>query len=119
MVNVYSISQEDGFTRIELQKAVNLLQFKLIIDELVEKYPYERRLLDVSRVILNLSTNEVEEIAEYGNGKFVMPNKAAIYAADDLSFGIMRQLQVFREAIDTSEMDVFRSKDEAVRWLIS
>jgi hypothetical protein len=88
-----------------------------IIDDLVEHHPYEKRLWDVSEVKFDFTLDKVHEIAAYGKQRFTKPNKLAIYALEDLAFGIMRQFEVYREEESKAYCRVFRSEQDAVEWL--
>ena len=92
---------------------------KKIIDEIVQGYPYEKRLWDLSEIKFDLSLNEIKLISEYGKSKFTKTNKLAIYATNDLAFGEMRQFEVYREEEGKVIPRVFRTKQDAISWLNS
>lgn len=117
MSDKYVITVEDGITRIKFLVNPTYEDTKKIIDEIVENYPYERRLWDMSEINFDFTTAEIQLIAEYGKKKFIKPNKLAIYAVNDLAFGEMRQFEVYREEEGKALPKVFRSKKEAIKWL--
>ncbi len=113
------ITLEDGITRIKFLAAPSLEQTKAIIDEIVENYPYEKRLWDMSEIKFDFTTDEIQEIAEYGKRKFVKANKLAVYATDDLAYGEMRQFAVYRHEENKATPRAFRSEKAAIEWLNS
>ena len=118
MSNDYTISHENGITKVKffIQPTVDLA--KQIIDEIVDKYPYDKRLWDISNIEFDFTLAEIKIIAEYGKLKFINPSKIALLAVDDLAFGEMRQFGVYREE-DKVHTRVFRNQQEAIDWLNS
>jgi len=119
MSDRYQISHNDGITKIKFLVKPSYDQVKLIIDDISENYPYEKRLWDLSEINFDFTTDEIQKIAAYGKLKFTKPNKLAIYAIDDLAFGEMRQFEVYREEEGKSLPRAFRSEQEAIDWLNS
>lgn len=119
MPNTHSITHVDGITKIKFLEKPTLEQLKLIIDEIFESYPYERRLWDLSEIKFDLSFSEIQSIAAYGKEKFILPSKLAIYAVDDLAFGEMHQFNVYREEEGKTIPKTFRTEQEAIEWLNS
>ena len=119
MSKTHIITHIDGITKIKFLVTPSLDQVKSIIDEIVENYPYERKLWDMSEIKFDLSTNEIRMLSEYGKQIFEKPNKVAIYAVDDLAFGEMRQFGVYREEKGKTLSKVFRDEQNAIEWLKS
>lgn len=119
MPDTYTIKYSEGITEIKFLVSPTLEQCKSIIDNIIENYPYEKRLWDMSEIQFNFTTHEIEQIAEYGKRKFTKPNRLALYALDDLSFGEMRQFMVFREEQSKAIPRAFRNKQDAIDWLNS
>jgi len=119
MTEIYIINYSEGITEIKFLVSPTLKQVMLIIDDIVENYPYEKRLWDLSEIQFNFTTSEIQQISEYGKIKFIKPNKLAVYALDDLAFGEMRQFMVYREEEGKSIPRAFRNKQEAIEWLNS
>ena len=117
MSDICIINHSEGITEIKFLVSPTLEQVKLIIDDIVENYPYEKRLWDLSEIQFDFTTNEIQQIAEYGKNKFTKPNKLAVFAIDDLSFGEMRQFEVYREEEGKALPRAFRNKQEAIEWL--
>ena len=119
MPKIHTIAYKDGITKIKFLTKPSYEQVKSIIDEIVENYPYERKLWDLSEINFDFSTTEIHMISEYGKLKFTKPNKIAIYALDDLAFGEMRQFGIYREEEGKAISRVFRNEHEAIEWLNS
>lgn len=85
------------------------------IDE-VAAYPASyARLWDIS-VGVDFDNDELKEIAGYGKQRLDYPARVAIVAPGDLSFGLMRVFEVYREKEDL-EFRVFRDEAQALVWL--
>jgi len=119
MDKTYIITHTDGITTIKFLIEPSFEMVKTIINELVENYPYEKRLWDMSEIKFDFTTAEIKMIAEYGKKKFTKPNRLAIYATNDLSFGEMRQFEVYRVEENKSLPKVFRDEKSAIEWLNS
>lgn len=119
MSDTYIINHSEGITEIKFLVPPSLALAKSIIDDIVENYPYEKRLWDLSEIKFNFTLAEIQQISEYGKLKFTKPNKLAIYAIDDLAFGEMRQFMVYREEEGKALPRAFRNKQEAIEWLNS
>ena len=119
MTETHSISHDNGITKIKFFVNPSYEQTKLIIDEVLENYPYEKRLWDMSEINFDFTTDEIKKIAAYGKLKFTKPNKLALFALDDLAFGEMRQFEVYREEEGKSLPRAFRSEQDAIEWLNS
>jgi hypothetical protein len=119
MSKTHIITVEDGITRIKFLVNPTFELAKSIIDELAENYPYEKRPWDMNEIKFNFTTAEIQNIAAYGKTKFTKPNKLAVLALDDLSFGEMRQFMVYREEENKAQPFVFRKEEEAIEWLNS
>ena len=119
MSNTYLTTHENGITRIKFLVSPSYDHVKLIINEVAESYPYERRLWDMSEVKIKFTTGQIKAMAAHGKTKFIKPNKLAIYVVDDLAFGQMRQFEVYSEEESKSESRVFRNEQDAIEWLNS
>lgn len=119
MSKTHTITIEDGITRIKFLAKPTFDQVKLIIDEIAENYPYEKRLWDLSAIKFDFTTIEIRMISEYGKRIFTKPNKLAIYVTDDLAYGEMRQFEVYREEENKLLPKVFRDEQTAIMWLNS
>ena len=116
MTKNYSVSNDNGITRVDFYSQPTLNEIKAATDELYEKFPYEKRLWNLSNVNLDLSTEELIAIARYGKPKFTKPNKIALFASDDLAYGELRQFAAHREQ-GSSQVQIFRNEEESIAWL--
>mgnify|MGYP006300744487 CR=1 FL=1 len=117
MAKNYSIESADRITIVRFIRKLELEDICKAIDDVAENYLSEFRLWDFS-CGSNLSYTEIEQVAEYGKSKFLIPSKVAIIAQDDLTFGSARVHDVYRENGKIEER-VFRTEKEAISWLKS
>ena len=80
MAAKHSIEHDNGITSISFSQKPSYAELQRAIDGIVEKYPYEYRLWDLSNIYVDLSMKEILDIADYGKDKFAKPNKAAFVA---------------------------------------
>ncbi len=116
MVKNYSINTSEGITTVCFTERPKLDDIHNAIDEVARDNPGRLRLWDLSRNRLNLTTLQLRQLAEYGKSQSLPPSKVAIVASEDLTFGIMRMFEVFRED-KVSEHKIFRTVKEARGWL--
>ena len=117
MHETHYITEESEFIEVNLLVHPDAHLIKSIIAELFEQFPNEKRLWDLSSVVFDLGVSELEDIAKFSRNIVLRSNKTAVYATQDLAFGVMRQFSVFREVESQSEVKVFRDKDKAKAWL--
>ena len=117
MDKIYTIETQGGITIIRFSKTPKIGDFRVIIDYLSEHNLYERRLWDFDLHGLDLTADEIEDIALYGKLKFSKPSKLAIVASRDRPFGLSRAFAVYREE-DLVKIKVCRTEKEARRWLL-
>jgi len=110
----HSINFENDISVVRFLCQPSLKDLKGAIDEL-SIAPTQLRLWDLSQGI-NLSENEIQEIAEYGKLKFTSPARIAILAPSDLAFALSRMHEVYRDQ-DIIEERIFRDKNKAIEWL--
>ena len=119
MSKTHTITHKEGITKVKFLVKPSFNLAKSIIDEIVENYPYDKRLWDLSEIDFDFSTTEIQMIAEYGKARFTKPSKLAIYAVKDLAYGEMRQFEVYREEENKVIPRVFRDEHSAIEWLNS
>ena len=117
MTKAYTIESTDGITIVRFIRKVVLEDICRAIDDVAENYLSDLRLWDFS-CGSSLSFTEIRQVAIYGKSKFLIPSKVAIIAQDDLTFGLARAHDVYREDEIIKEM-VFRNEKEAISWLKS
>ena len=86
--------------------------------EISEKHTITKRLWDFSEVKFDLSQDQLKDIANLAKNLFSQPSKVAMVASKDLSFGVSRIYEVFRED-NRTEVKVFRNVEDARRWLMN
>ena len=116
MKKKYTVEHENGITTVRFSEKPTFEEVQGVIDDLVENYPYDLRVWDLSNIDFNFSEQEIIDIANYGKLKFVKPNKAAFIAPQDLVYGQLRAFEVYREQ-EHAAARVFRTKPEALAWL--
>ena len=101
---------------IKVEGDISVIRFleTLSIDELSITQP-QLRLWDLSNG-MNLSEIEIQKIAEYGKLKFTSPARVAILAPADLTFGLSRMHEVYKEQAILEER-IFRNENDAFEWL--
>ena len=67
---------------------------------------------------VNLSPEDVRSIADAANNRDFGPSRVAIFADKNITYGLSRMYQVFRNAPGIT-LRVFSSKTEAVEWLLT
>lgn len=110
----YTIESEEEISIVRFISSANYSDLKNAIDELSLVQP-KLRLWDLTAG-LNLSTSELRSIAEYGKASFTNYSKIAIVAPSNLTFGLSRIHEVYRE-VDNFQEGVFRTEEEALEWL--
>ena len=116
MSKIYSLETKDGITTIRFSRTPKMDDLSEIIDYLSKNDLYERRLWDLNPHGLNLSPDQLQQIALYGKLKFLKPSKLAIVASQDLTFGLSRFFEIYREE-ELVSINVFRTEPEARKWL--
>ena len=111
----YSIEQAGGITTIRLRRRLSLEEMLAVVDEVAARDISSRRLWDLTRN-LKFTGEEMRAIAARGRERWPGAARVAYLAADDLSFGLLRMFEVFREQ-DNYETRVFRDEAEARQWL--
>lgn len=110
----YTIKIASDISIIRFVYSPSINDVKASIDELSIKQP-KLRLWDLCKG-MNLSEDEIIEVAEYGKLKFTSPARIAIIAPSDLTFGLSRMHEVYREHCILVER-VFRNESDALEWL--
>lgn len=115
MQKKYSIEIIDGIISIRIFERLNLSLAIEMMKMIAVRGAFRRRLW-VLEAGINLSNDEIEQLGQEGKKTWATPSKAAIVASDDLSYGILRIHDVYREQED-HETNTFRSEEEALAWL--
>ena len=118
MPMTFDISEMQGILVVSIKGEPNVDGIKLILDQIRNSsgYLHSVRLWDFQDSSFTFSQNEVLELASYASAADKQPAKVAMLVNEDLSFGVSRVYEVFRNT-DLTETNVFRDKAEAVAWL--
>ena len=108
---------------VAIVKIVGKPTLKEILDTnkaLMEEGQYicSRRFWDLSGCSMDFSSGELEVIANFTDHGEHDPSKIALLATSDLTYGLSRMFQAFRQS-KNSTLSVFRDEGEAMRWLLS
>lgn len=117
MTKSYTIEHINGITKVQFSKTPSYSEIKIAIDDIAEKFPYDKRLWDFTNTIFSFSENNLKAIAEYGKSKYIKPNKLAIVAPNDMAYDEMKIFQEYRSQDKQSEARIFKSEKEALEWL--
>lgn len=119
----YEVHQRDGFVEVVTRGDGDVAVFQRYLDEVLalkEWRPGTPSLNDHSGLNAGpLTVNEIKAIA----GMVIAardklgPKRLAVVAARDLEYGLARMWEVFVEGNWDGTARVFRSREEAVRWL--
>ena len=115
MTQNYTIETDDGIIIVRFSEPPGLVDLIHTIDDIAGNYLSRLRLWDISHGV-NLTDSQISALAEYSKSKFTIPSKVAYIAQTDLSFGLARVLEVYREDSMVEQM-VFRSERKAQNWL--
>jgi hypothetical protein len=115
----YSVdSKESGFYHVKFQSPLSFEEILSAIEESEGFVNTERELWDLSGTDFNLSSDQLSIFAARTRRKTNKPQKTAIVALEDLAYGLARIYSVHREEQQT-EVNVFKSEEEAIRWLFN
>lgn len=117
MNDAYRIDIIDGITSIRFSKQPGMDEIRTAIDAAAELNPGGLRLWNLSSGILNLTSAQIQELADYAKSKFLPASKVAVVAPEDFTFGLSRMYSAFRDQ-EQLEIEVFRTEQEAHDWLI-
>lgn len=114
-----TVTIEGDITVVKFDSQPTPAEGRVILTQLAQQYPYQLRLWDMRNIVMNMSNNEIRGMATHGQNTFPLPNRAAFVAGDDLTYGELRVLEVFREEQPQHSLTrVFRDIDEARNWLL-
>ena len=117
MEKLYSIEVVDGITVVRFFKQLTVSETIEAFDDFIARDVTSLRLW-IFESGVKYSTLELRELAEYGKKLARLPSRNAFVVPDDLSFGLARMHEVFREQLGY-ESQVFRDEQKAIAWLKS
>jgi hypothetical protein len=116
MNKLYRIEKIGDITAVRFTHKPGLEDIRMSIDEAASISTSGLRLWDYSHCGWDLTSSQLQKLAEYAKTKFSPPSKVALVATKDLSFGISRIYEAFRKQ-EGLEIEVFRSGQDALNWL--
>ena len=63
-----------------------------------------------------MTSGEIQKVADHAKAIQMQPGKVAIVASDNLTFGVFRMYEAYREE-DRVKLCVFHTEEEARDWL--
>ena len=117
MKTTYQITHKAGITTIRLIGTPSVDFITELMEDLAKNHPYRLKLYDLNQAELDLSQNDNRELAERAKRIFKKPNWIAFLVNNDLAFGEMRQLGIYRQEKGIDVTHVFRVEKEAREWL--
>ena len=115
MEKPYSIELVDDITVIRLEAMPDTVGVLNAIDEAAELEPTRLRLWDWSKGV-DFTSTELQHIVSFGTLNKSSLLKEAVYAPQDLAFGIARMFEVYKGP-GQDQYEVFRTEQEAISWL--
>jgi len=114
----FSVAVKGGITVITSLRCNAFEEFIMVIDALVARYPYQKRLWDYRQGDFNMTSREIVKLTQYGASRFVGPTKSVSVTLPDqlLAFGIIREAIGLMPEISTEPM-IFTDFDQAIAWL--
>ena len=118
MVMTFEITEMQDILVVSIKGNPSVDDIKQILDQTrnTSGYSHNARLWDFRKSNFSFSQNEILDIASYASAADSRPGKVAMLVKEDLSFGVSRIYEVFRNT-DLTETNVFRDKEKAVAWL--
>ena len=116
MSEKYTIFIESTITYVKFNTKPTYEDVVEVLDILVKKDIYEKRLFDCRDIKFDLSSDKLQSIAEYGRSVFANTNKGAMVTNQDISFGEGRQFSAYRED-ENCKFNVYRTMEDAIDWL--
>ena len=111
------VEEMDGITTLRLTRQMTLEEFLGVLDDTLELGLTNRRLWDANRHF-DFSAEEIRAIANHGKKIWPGAARVAFLAEDDLTFGLLRMFEAFREQ-ENYQTKAFRDEEEAREWLLA
>ena len=112
----YSIEMAGDILIVSFSGPPSLSDYCAAMDEIAKHEDNLLRLWDMS-CGFSMSHDNIERMAKYARLKLSSPgSKVAVYAPQDLTFGLFRVNEVYRTHGSVA-YQVFRHKEEAIEWL--
>lgn len=105
--------------RIVLHGSVSVADILDALDAITSDgvFVCKRRLWDLRGCQLNVTAQELQQVAKVGQSRDVSGSRGALLADDDLNFGLSRLHEIYRQS-EFIEVKVFRDELQALTWLM-
>lgn len=115
MDKCYSIEVIDGIAITRFFRKATMSEIIEAMNEVLENHLSPLRLWEF-KAGADVDSNQIKDIARYGQKIWPVPSRAAIVASDNLSFGLARIHDAYRVQ-ELHETRVFRTVEAALQWL--
>ena len=116
-VDACEIRIDNGITIVKLLTEFNYEMGLEVINYLSDNNLYEYRVIDYNGFSWHINHNEVVSMTNYSKSAFPEKNFVAFSANDDLAYGTLRELSVFRAQEGFTQVGVFRTLQESLDWM--
>lgn len=111
----FTIETVSGVTVIRISRKLEFDEILKAINDVASLTPSDRRLWNLNQ-FFRFSKEQILEMAELGRRIWPTASKVAYVTSDELSFGLLRMFEVYREQ-EQYQTRVFKSEEEALTWL--
>ena len=115
MSSDFNIERDEAIATIRLNRQLTTAEFLKVVEEVAQQVPDKLRLWDATKNF-DFTAGDIRSIAERSMEFASVPARVALVAEDDLTFGLLRMFEVFREQ-DNYQSRVFRDEQAARDWL--
>ncbi len=114
----YRLLEGDDYLTITLFGPVSKNDARGVIDAITRNgtIMHSRRLWDLRECEFTLNSDELMELASIARSRDPEQGRGAVLVGKDLTFGLLRIYQAFRESESNDVME-FRDEDEAIAWV--
>lgn len=112
----YTISYQGSVQIVVFEASPSATSIKEAIEAMAAEKLSDKRVWDFSQSGFTLSPEEIRNVASFAGITYKQPSRVALVASEDLSFGLSRSYNAYRENSGT-ELEVFRTREEALEWI--
>jgi len=112
------IVNKQGVLCVVIEGDPKVSDIKSVLDQIRNESGYLNlyRFWDFRLSKFDFSAEDLQEIASYASSADNKQSKVAMLVGQDLSFGVSRMYEVYRQT-DKTAVKVFREESEAMAWL--
>ncbi len=114
----FTIESQDGIVHLQFSGQPTLQEIMAAFQDLNALADSQLRLWNFPDG-LNLTAEELQDIADFTARQTPQPQRVAIVTAQDLAYGLMRMFQAYRQEGGHSSIRVYRNLDDARRFLLT